>query len=32
MDALAFFMLRYDAIHGGFVDELFSGLTDARIR
>lgn len=32
MDALALFTLRYDAIHGGFVDELFSGLTDAQIR
>jgi DinB superfamily len=32
MDALGLFRLRYDAIHGGFVDELFAGLTDAQVR
>jgi hypothetical protein len=32
MDALRFFFLRYDAIHGRFVDELFAGLTDAQVR
>jgi hypothetical protein len=32
MDALELFMLRYDAIHGGFVDELFKGLTDEQAR
>jgi DinB superfamily len=32
MDALWLFRLRYDAIHGGFVDELFAGLTDAQVR
>jgi hypothetical protein len=32
MDALGLFRLRYDAIHGGFVDDLFAGLTDAQIR
>ena len=30
MDALGLFLLRFDAIHGGFVEELFAGLTDAR--
>jgi hypothetical protein len=32
MDARALFRLRYDAIHGGFVDELFAGLSDAQAR
>ena len=32
MDALGLFRLRYDAIHGGFVDDLFAGLTDAQVR
>ena len=32
MDALYLFRLRYDAIHGGFVDDLFAGLTDAQVR
>jgi hypothetical protein len=32
MDARELFLLRYDDIHGGFVDELFSDLTDAQIR
>jgi DinB superfamily len=32
MDALGLFRLRYDAIHGGFVDELFAGLTDDQVR
>jgi DinB family protein len=32
MDALGLFLLRYEAIHGGFVDELFAGLTDAQAR
>ena len=32
MDALGLFLLRYNAIHGGFVDELFAGLTDAQVR
>ena len=32
MDALGLFLSRYNAIHGGFVDELFAGLTDAQVR
>ena len=32
MDALGLFLLRYDAIHGGFVEELFAGLTDDQVR
>jgi hypothetical protein len=32
MDALGLFLLRYDAIHGGFVDDLFAGLTDDQVR
>ena len=32
MDALELIRLRYDAIHGAFVDDLFAGLTDAQIR
>lgn len=32
MDALALFMLRYDAVHVGFVDQLFSGIGDEQLR
>jgi hypothetical protein len=32
MDALGLFVLRYNAIHGKFVDDLFAGLTDAQAR
>jgi hypothetical protein len=32
MDALGLFRQRYDAIHGGSVDALFQGLTDAQVR
>jgi hypothetical protein len=32
MDALGLFMLRFDAVHGGFVDELFGGITDDQAR
>jgi hypothetical protein len=32
MDARDLFLLRYDDIHGGFVDELFKGLSDAQVR
>jgi len=32
MDTLDLFMLRYDAIHRGFVEELFSGVTDGQVR
>ena len=32
MDARELLSLRYDAIHGGFVDELFAGLTDTQAR
>jgi hypothetical protein len=32
MDALDLLMLRYDAVHGGFVPDLFEGLTDAQAR
>jgi len=32
MDALTLFHLRYDAIHAGFADDLFKGLTDAQVR
>jgi len=32
MDALGLLLLRYDATHGRFVDELFTGLTDAQVR
>lgn len=32
MDAYDLFIERYDAIHGGFVDELFEGLGDAQLR
>ena len=32
MDALDLFMARYDAVHIGFVDELFQGLSDEQLR
>src|SRR5678816_4634366 len=32
MDALELINLRYDAVHGGFVDDLFSGLSDEQVR
>jgi len=32
MDALGLFRQRYDAVHGGFVDDLFTGLTDDQAR
>ena len=32
MDALGLFTLRYDVVHGEFVDELFAGLTEAQLR
>ncbi|MGH7267915.1 MAG: DinB family protein [Candidatus Rokuibacteriota bacterium] len=32
MDALGLFMQRFDAVHGGFVDELFRGITDDQVR
>ena len=32
MDALGLFLSRYNAVHGGFVGELFAGLTDAQVR
>jgi hypothetical protein len=32
MDALGLFLLRYHAVHGGFVDDLFAGLGDAQVR
>jgi len=32
MDALELFMLRFDAVHDGFVAELFKGLTDEQVR
>ncbi|HSE92123.1 MAG TPA: DinB family protein [Methylomirabilota bacterium] len=32
MDALGLFMLRYDGIHVGFVEELFKNATDAQLR
>jgi hypothetical protein len=32
MDALELFLLRYDAIHGGFVEDIFAGLTDLQAR
>src|SRR5262245_32575890 len=32
MDALGLFNLRYHAVHGGFVDDLFAGLTDVQVR
>ena len=32
MDALDLFNLRYDAVHGGFIDDLFRGLSDEQVR
>jgi DinB family protein len=32
MDALGLFLQRYHAVHGGFVDDLFAGLTDGQVR
>ena len=32
MDGLGLLLLRYDAIHGRFVEDLFAGLTDAQVR
>jgi DinB superfamily len=32
MDAADLFRLRYDAVHGGFIDELFTGLSDDQVR
>lgn len=32
MDALGLLMVRYDAIHARFVDELFAGATDEQLR
>jgi len=32
MDALGLFLLRYHAVHGGLVDDLFAGLDDAQVR
>ena len=32
MDALELISLRYDAVHGGFVDDLFKGLRDEQVR
>jgi hypothetical protein len=32
MDALELLLLRYDAIHVGFLEELFKGLTDEQVR
>jgi len=32
MTALDLFTLRYDVVHGEFLDELFAGLTDAQLR
>ena len=32
MDALGLFILRYHAVHGGFVDDLFAGLDDPQVR
>lgn len=32
MNALDLIMLRYDAIHTGFVDQLFQGATDDQVR
>jgi hypothetical protein len=32
MDALELWMLRYDAVHDGFVPDLFKGLSDAQVR
>src|SRR5437899_5970616 len=32
MDAIAFFLSRYNALHGGLVDGLFSKLSEAQLR
>jgi hypothetical protein len=32
VNALDLFTLRYDVVHGEFLDELFAGLTDAQLR
>jgi hypothetical protein len=32
MDARSLFLLRHDAVHGGFVEDLFAGLTDVQAR
>jgi DinB superfamily len=32
VDARDLVMLRYDAVHDGFVEELFSGVTDGQVR
>jgi hypothetical protein len=32
MDALELINLRYDAVHVGFVDDLFKGLSDGQVR
>ena len=32
MDALDLFLLRYDDVHVGFVDEVFKGLSDEQMR
>jgi len=32
MDGLDLFLMRYDAVHGGFVDELFSDITEGQLR
>jgi hypothetical protein len=32
MNALELLLERYDAVHAGFVDQLFKGLTDAQVR
>src|SRR6266849_9995801 len=32
MDAITFFLMRYTDLHGGLVDRLFSGLSEAQLR
>jgi hypothetical protein len=32
MDARELVMLRYDAVHGGFVDDLFTGIAEEQLR
>ena len=32
MDALQFFLIRYESLHGQQDDQLLSGLTDAQVR
>jgi hypothetical protein len=32
MDAIDFFLLRYDALHRSLLDDLLEGLTDAQVR